>query len=87
MEPPTESITVNEYTFFYYARSGGVVITQGATVVDAGIIGNRGPITRDRLNGFALGWLVYRRDYRYQWARMQVVIGNRPTDQATNPPT
>lgn len=67
------------FVFTYYPSSGGLVITQGPTVIDAGSIGNPGPITRARLGAIAQEWHVWRRDWRLESARMSVRLHNRPT--------
>lgn len=79
----TTRLEVTGHHFTYYACSGGVVITDGREVIDAGIIGSPGPITTARLSAFALTWLRWRRDYRYDYARTALQTSNQPATMET----
>lgn len=68
------------FLFVYYPRVGGLVISRGPTVIDAGVIGTPGPITWTRLAVIARQWVAWRHDYYIQRAAMRTFTGNRPTD-------
>jgi hypothetical protein len=58
------STTLEGFMFHYYPRSGGMVVTTWkGRPIDAGLIGNAGSITRDRLNECARVWVRYRKQY------------------------
>lgn len=76
------------FVFTYYPVSRGLVISQGPTVIDAGIVGGTtGPITRARLNDIAQTWHIWRREWRRESARVRVRMSNRPINVVTDPPT
>lgn len=75
------------FVFTYYPRSGGLVITEGPTVIDAGRMGTSGPITRARLADIAQTWHIWRREWRRESARVRVRMSNRPAYVVTDPPT
>lgn len=74
---PSTQLAFNNYEFTFYEWSGGLVVTRGGVVVDAGIVGVPGPISKQRLDNLAHRWVWSYHDYLKQRAYKDLQIEAR----------